>query len=130
MAIVLIFSVAIIFFPREIFGLFTDKADTDVLALSETFIPIALIMFVSSSLRAVMNAVINGSGHAAINFVTALLDGIVLRIGLAVLFGLGFKMGYFGFWLGDALAGFTPFFVGAVFYLSGKWKKCTSVAGE
>ncbi len=130
MSLVLIFSVAIILFPKEIFGLFTDNADTDVLALAETFVPIALIMFVSSSLRAVMNAVINGSGNAKINFVTAILDGIVLRIGLAVLFGLGFKMGYFGFWLGDALAGFTPFFVGMVFYLSGRWKKCTKVAGE
>ena len=56
--------------------------------------------------------------------------GIVLRIGLAVLFGITFKMEYFGFWLGDALAGFTPFFVGMGFYLSGRWKKCTRVAGD
>ena len=28
-----------------------------------------------------------------------------------------------GFWLGDALAGFTPFVIGLVFYFSGSWKK-------
>lgn len=28
-----------------------------------------------------------------------------------------------GFWLGDALAGFTPFGIGLVYYFSGNWKK-------
>lgn len=125
--IVIIFSVAIVLFPEEIFALFTDNADTDVLALADSFVPIALIMFFSSSLRATMNAVINGSGNAKINFVTAILDGIVLRIGLAVLFGITFNMGYFGFWLGDALAGYTPFLIGIVFYLSGWWKKSSKL---
>jgi Na+-driven multidrug efflux pump len=32
-------------------------------------------------------------------------------------------MKHYGFWLGDALAGFTPFFIGLVFYYSGAWKK-------
>lgn len=127
MTIVVIFSIAIVLFPREIFGLFTDNADKDVLALADTFVPIALLMFVASSLRAVMNAVINGSGNAKINFVTAILDGIVLRIGLALLFGITLKMEYFGFWLGDALAGFTPFVVGLVFYLSGCWKRSSKL---
>ncbi len=63
-----------------------------------------------------MNALLNGSGNYRINFVTAILDGIVMRIGLAVLFGLTFGMKHYGFWLGDALAGFTPFFIGVVFY--------------
>ena len=69
-----------------------------------------------------MNALINGSGNNNINFVTAILDGIVLRIGLAIIFGLLCNMKYYGFWLGDALAGFTPFFIGIVFYFSNKWK--------
>ena len=70
-----------------------------------------------------MNALINGSGHSRINCATAILDGIVMRIGLAVLFGLVLDMKHYGFWLGDALAGFTPFWIGVVFYFSGKWKE-------
>ena len=70
-----------------------------------------------------MNALINGSGHSRINFATAILDGIVMRIGLAVLFGLVLDMKHYDFWLGDALAGFTPFWIGVVFYFSGKWKE-------
>jgi Na+-driven multidrug efflux pump len=70
-----------------------------------------------------MNALINGSGNYKINFVTAILDGIVMRIGLSVLFGLMLGMKHYGFWLGDALAGFTPFCIGVVFYFTGLWKK-------
>ena len=80
-------------------------------------------MFLASSLRATMNALINGSGNYKINFVTAILDGVILRIGLALLFGLALNMQHYGFWLGDALAGFTPFWIGLVFYFTGKWKK-------
>ena len=72
-----------------------------------------------------MNALINGSGHSRINFATAILDGIVMRIGLAVLFGLVLDMKHYGFWLGDAIAGFTPFWIGLVFYFTGKWKRAS-----
>ncbi|MBQ7704719.1 MAG: hypothetical protein IJT73_04725 [Selenomonadaceae bacterium] len=60
--------------------------------------------------------------NTAANFLTALFDGIILRIGLSIFFGLTLEMGYLGFWLGDALAGFTPLVIGAVLYFSGKWK--------
>lgn len=124
LSIVIIFSVVMVISPEKIFGLFASETSSDALRLSREYVPIALMMFLASSLRAVMNALINGSGHTMINFATAILDGIVLRIGLAVLLGLVFKMGYFGFWLGDAIAGFTPFWIGIIFYLSGTWKKC------
>jgi hypothetical protein len=31
-------------------------------------------------------------------------------------------MGYLGFWYGDVIASFTPFVIGIVYYISGKWK--------
>ncbi|MBR5479801.1 MAG: MATE family efflux transporter, partial [Clostridia bacterium] len=61
-------------------------------------------------------------GNYKVNFAMALFDGMILRIGLSVLFGIWLSYGYLGFWLGDALAGFTPFFIGGVYYLSGNWK--------
>lgn len=114
-------SVAIWLFPEQIFSIFTDEAD--VLAIGLTYVPIAVLIFFGSAARSGMNALINGSGNYRINFVTAILDGIVLRIGLSVLFGLGLQMRYLGFWLGDACAGFTPFVIGLVFYFTGAWKK-------
>jgi len=114
-------SCVIVMFPRQVFGIFTD--DAAVLEIGMRYIPIAVMLFFGSAMRSIMNALINGSGHTRINFATAILDGIVMRIGLALLFGLALGMKHYGFWLGDALAGFTPFFIGLAFYLSGRWKR-------
>lgn len=115
------FSLLIFFFPEQVYGLFTK--DPDVLAIGVKFVPIAAVLFYGSAARSGMNALINGSGNYKVNFATAILDGIVMRIGLALLFGLTLGMKAYGFWLGDALAGFTPLWIGLVFYYSGKWKK-------
>ena len=115
-----VFSVLIVLFPDQVFGIFTT--DAEVLSIAKGFIPIAVLLFFGSAMRAIMNALLNGSGNYKINFVTAILDGIVMRIGLALLFGLAINMKHYGFWLGDALAGFTPFFIGVVYYATGKWK--------
>ncbi|MBR5262264.1 MAG: MATE family efflux transporter, partial [Clostridia bacterium] len=96
-----VFSVLIVLFPNRIFGIFTT--DAEVLSIAKGFIPIAVLIFFGSAMRAIMNALLNGSGNYKINFVTAILDGIVMRIGLALLFGLAINMKHYGFWLGDAL---------------------------
>lgn len=114
------FSAIFLLFPDPIFGIFTSESE--VLAIARDYLPIAVLLFYGGALRAVMNALMNGSGNTGVNFATAILDGFVLRIGLSVLFGLSLGMKHFGFWLGDALAGFTPFFIGIVFYFSGRWK--------
>ncbi len=116
-----VISVTIALFPEVVFSVFTD--DQAVLSIAGPYVPIAILLFLASALRSVMNALINGSGNYKINFVTAILDGIVMRIGLALLFGLALDMRHYGFWLGDALAGFTPFWVGLMFYKTGLWKR-------
>jgi len=123
LAVALVLSVLICLFPEQIFGIFTKDGDADVLAIAPGYVPIAVMLFFGAAMRAIMNALINGSGNYRINFVTAILDGVVMRIGLALLFGLALDMKHYGFWLGDALAGFTPFWIGLVFYFTGWWKK-------
>lgn len=121
LSVALLISLVLVCFPESVFRIFTK--DSDVLAISGRYIPIAILLFFGSAMRAIMNALINGSGNYKINFVTAILDGIVLRIGLSVLFGLALGMKHYGFWLGDALAGFTPFWIGLVYYFTGLWKR-------
>ena len=116
-----VFSLLIFLFPKEFYGLFTSEPD--VIEIGVKFVPIAIVLFYGSAARSGMNALINGSGNYKVNFATAILDGIVFRIGFALLFGLGLGMKHYGFWLGDALAGFTPLWIGLVFYYSGAWKK-------
>lgn len=119
----LLFSAAFLLFPQQIYSVFISGEDAEVMAIGMRFLPIAILIFFGSTARSGMNALINGSGNHVVNFIAAILDGIVLRIGLSVLFGLGFGMREMGFWLGDALAGFTPFWIGLALYMSGKWKK-------
>ena len=114
-------SIVMMSFPTEIYGAFTDEAA--VLSVGMEYLPIAVLTFFGSACRCPMNALINGSGHYFSNFMTALFDGIVMRVGLSVLFGLYFDMKYLGFWFGDALAGFTPLVIGTVLYFSGDWKR-------
>ncbi|MBR1420373.1 MAG: MATE family efflux transporter [Selenomonadaceae bacterium] len=120
-AIASILSIIWWIFTREIVGFFTE--DLEVIAIGLEYLPIGILIFYGSAARCPMNALINGSGDTRMNFLTALFDGIILRIGLALLFGLFFEMGYFGFWLGDAVAGFTPLWLGLIFIASGRWKR-------
>ena len=120
LTIATLMSILFFSFPNQIFGIFTE--DATVLAIALDYLPIAALIFFGSACRAPANAIINGSGNYKVNFATAIFDGILMRIGLAVLFGLILDMKYLGFWLGDALAGFTPMVIGIVFYASGKWK--------
>ncbi|MCD8009537.1 MAG: MATE family efflux transporter [Lachnospiraceae bacterium] len=115
-----VMTVAMLLFPRQIFGIFISEEE--VMAVAMEFLPVAILIFYGAACRAPMNTLLNGSGNYRINFVTAILDGIILRIGLSLLFGLALNMEYVGFWLGDALASFTPFWIGLVYYFSGTWK--------
>ncbi|MBR2410768.1 MAG: MATE family efflux transporter [Clostridia bacterium] len=117
-----VISVIFFLFQTEIIGFFAD-GDMSVVAVGDKFFPIAVLLFYAGAFRAIMNALLNGSGNYKVNFATALFDGIIMRLGLSLLFGIVFRMEYYGFWLGDALAGFTPFVIGLVFFFSGSWKK-------
>ena len=114
-------SVIVCVNPYPLFSLFTDEPDT--LAIVDGYLPIVVLLFFGSALRAIMNALLNGSGNYKVNFATAIFDGIIMRIGLSLLFGLALDMRHYGFWLGDALAGFTPFVIGIFFYFFGDWRK-------
>jgi putative MATE family efflux protein len=125
-ACIICFSAAIVFscvflaFPKQIFSIF-DK-NPEVLDWAPRYMVTISLAFGSFAVMAPFNALINGTGFAALSFVIALLDGVVSRIGLSLLLGLTFKMGIEGFWYGSALAGYSTGLVGAVYYLSGKWK--------
>ena len=113
-------SLAVYYYPEPIFGIFTD--DPSLMPVCLEYVPYALLMFLGTAVRAPFNALVNGSGNYIVNFLVALLDGFVMRIGASALFGIFLNWGYHGFWLGDAIAGFTPLWIGGIFLLSGKWK--------
>ncbi|MDO4355368.1 MAG: MATE family efflux transporter [Clostridia bacterium] len=113
-------SLVTILFPRAVFGLFTS--DEAVLLMALEYIPVAVLQYASCVLRQPMSSLINGTGNSNLNLAVALLDGIVVRIGLAVVLGRVCGFGVYGFWYGSALSSFVPFFIGGVYYLSGRWR--------
>ncbi|MCF0134544.1 MAG: MATE family efflux transporter [Blautia sp.] len=117
----IVFSVILMVFPNAIFSLFTS--DQEVVTGAAMIILPSILSFLGAASRCFGFGIINGSGNSRLNLAVALLDGLIARIGIAYLLGWAFHMGPQGFWLGDALAGFMPFFIGGVYYLSGAWKK-------
>jgi Na+-driven multidrug efflux pump len=123
-AFAIVISAVVLMFPDAVCEMFTN--DTTVLAeASLIIIPIVLNAW-GAATRSPAFAIINGSGNSKLNLTVALLDGIICRIGLALLLGVTFKMGIFGFWYGHAFAGTVPFFIGSVYLYSGAWKSRAS----
>ena len=119
-----IMAVITVSHPEWLFGLFSS--DNKVLEMAITYIPIALVQYLGATLRPASFALINGSGNSRLNLAVALLDGIVCRIGLALLLGVALNWGIRGFWYGNALSGLVPFLIGGTYLVSGAWKKRAS----
>ena len=115
------FTLILLLFPTEIYRMFTP--DVAVLSLAHILTIPMILNFYGAATRTISFALINGSGNTRLNLAVALIDGIVMRIGLAALLCFSFGMGSLGCWYGDAIAGFMPLFIGLFFYLSGKWKR-------
>ena len=62
--------------------------------------------------------------------VLALLDGVILRIGLSWLFGIVLEMGFYGFVLGYALAAYGCAIPGFIYFVSGRWKRRRTLAEQ
>jgi putative MATE family efflux protein len=117
----LLLSVIGILFPRQIFGIFSS--DPDVLSMAGSYMTVAFMTFNGFAVRMPMNALIHGVGNGKLSIFVGLMDGIIVRIGLAIILGVSLNMGVKGFWLGHGLAGYTPFFIGGVYFWLGLWKK-------
>ncbi len=116
-----VFSIAMALFPEEIFALFNSEEAVVTMARSYTLV--AIVNFYGFALRAGANALINGLGYASFGMFVAIMDGVVTRIGAALLFGLVFDWGIQGFWWGTTIAGYVCAFLGGGYFFSGRWKK-------
>ena len=110
----------------QAFMLFSD--DTAVHALSGEFISAILWMFPALAVMRGSGAFVQGIGNARLSMILALLDGVVLRIGLSWLFGIYLGWGFFGFVLGYGLAPYGYAIPSMLYFLAGKWQKQKALA--
>jgi Na+-driven multidrug efflux pump len=116
-----VFMIAYVIFGKQLFMVFSD--DVLVHEMSGTFIKAILWMFPALAVMRGTGAFIQGIGNAKLGMVLALLDGVVLRIGLSWLFGIALGWGFFGFVLGYGLAPYGYAIPGLIYFLSGVWRK-------
>lgn len=114
----LILAACYLLLPKQIFGLFTS--DPEVLDMAPLYLRYAVIWLLAICSMDAPFSFVQGIGHANLNLVVGILDGVVARIGLSLL--LGHFMGLTGFWLGSGLAGFVTTIIMGIYYLSGRWK--------
>ena len=113
-------SAVIIAWPEQVFSLFND--DPAVLAMSHSYVLIAVLNYFGWSVRSPSTALCNGMGFPLMNFILGIFDGVIMRIGLCVLLGDAFGLGIRGYWMGSAIAGYAFFLVMLPYFLSGRWK--------
>jgi len=123
-----VFMLVYILFGKELFMLFSD--DPLVHDMSGEFIRAILWMFPALAIMRGTGAFIQGIGNARLSMVLALLDGVVLRVGLSWLLGIAFDLGFYGFVLGYGLAAYGCAIPGLVYFISGIWKKRKVLADE
>ena len=106
---------------KQLFMLFSD--DPLVHDMSGEFISAILWMFPAFAVMRGSGAFIQGLGNVRLSMVLAILDGVLLRIGLSWLFGIALGWGFYGFVLGYGLAPYGFAIPSMIYFLSGIWKK-------
>ena len=122
------FMVLYIFFGKELFMLFSD--DPRVHEQCTVFISAILWMFPAFAIVRGSGGFVQGLGNAKLSMVLALLDGVVLRIGLSYLFGIKLQMGFYGFVLGYGLAPYGFAIPSMIYFFSPIWQKGKTLADK
>ena len=107
-------------FPTQLFAIFSQ--DEAVIAFGETFCHIMIFHYLWSALTSSFQSMVVGSGNATLNFVVGILDGIVCKIGLSLLFAYALNWGVTGFFTATAWSRALPGIICVVYFFSGKWK--------
>ena len=120
-ALTVFFMILYVTLGKQLFMLFSD--DPLVHDMSGEFVRAILWMFPAFAVMRGSGAFVQGIGYAKLSMALAILDGVVLRIGLSWLFGIALGWGFFGFVLGYGLAPYGYAIPSMIYFLSGKWTK-------
>lgn len=113
-------------FPSQFIRIFND--DPNVIEIATTYLRIVSLSFIPHAAYMVYNGVLLGVGNTMLNMVNSILEGVVLKVTLALLFGTVLGLGLNGVFIGNALAPVGVFITSAVYYYSGMWKRRKIVA--
>ena len=121
MSVTLVGFICFALWPRGVFSIFTQ--DESVLELSGLLMTTILIGMPAFPIMQAFNPFSQGIGKARLSLIIGLMDGVVARIGLCLLFERVLDMGLFGVLLGYTLATYVTAIPAMIYFLSGVWKK-------
>lgn len=107
-------------FPRWLFALFTNEPE--VIDLGVVFLRIMIFHFFCSAFVGAFQSMVTGCGFVELGFAIGVLDGVICKIGLSLVFLNVLGLGETSFWWGTALSRFLPGCLCLWYFLSGKWK--------
>ncbi len=125
-ALTAFFMILYICFGKQMFMLFSD--DPLVHEQCSVFISAILWMFPAFAIVRGSGGFVQGIGNAKLSMLLALLDGVVLRIGLSYLFGIYLGWGFYGFVLGYGLAPYGFAIPSMIYFFSPVWQKQKTLA--
>ena len=108
-------------FPRAVFGLFSNEAE--VLDLAVSFLRINIWNYLAWAIMSPALGLMSGVGASTLQLGVSLLDGVVARISLSLLFGVTLSMGLSGFWIGSAMATYVTVILAWLFFFFGRWQQ-------
>ena len=115
-------GIAVLLWPEQIVGLFTQPGETEVLALARPYMKICFWLYLAFCAMTTSLGHINGVGFTSLNLIIALLDSVLGRVGLTILLGVVLDWGIAGFWWGNTLAAYISVILGLGYYFFGKWE--------
>jgi len=99
------------------------NSEPEVIAAGVRYIRFLAFAYLAHCFLDGFQSMANGVGFSMLAFICCTIDGLVVRISLAWLFGTVLGMGYDGILLGCTLAPFSAGLICAIYFYSGIWKK-------
>lgn len=121
MSYAILYSIVLLLFPSEIFGLFNK--DAAVIAFASVYVIYGALDNIAGAFRSPCNSMVTGTGAALLGMSASIADGVIARIGFSILFGNIIGMGVGGYWLGNMLAGYVSVMIMLPYVLTGRWKR-------
>lgn len=114
-------TVIIVFIPDPIIKLF--DTNPEVVDICRLFLRLHIIHNLAMVLFNSHSAACTGVGNATLSAIAYIVDGVILRLSLCLLFTKVFDMGLFGIILSTAVAPVGAISIFAIYYWGGFWRK-------
>lgn len=135
MRLSIVFSIFIFFFVRffskDVISIFGCTEETVLIGLD--YIRLASYAYLFNAITFIVNGLANGSGNSIFAMLNAILNLIVSRIPLILLFTNVMGFGLNGIFMAIGISQMTGVISSFIFYFSGKWKKtiiCLNSTGK